>query len=197
MKANDKRIRFIDGIDVYETARGAVKRDLFDEQNSGYALDVALVERLVLEKLEAEAEKLRADGWKWVECVCEFPQESHYMSRVYPKDVPLTDKQPRGRILRACGTDRGRRCRRGDTVACRTGFDFALEKRCAIRYFGHWSDQNQDVGLGASCGRSGNQSFAHARRAAARRKRHACGRKAEYHPICLVRSVEQASADPQ
>ena len=37
MKANDKRIRFIDGIDVYETAGGAVKRDLFDEQNSGYA----------------------------------------------------------------------------------------------------------------------------------------------------------------
>ncbi|MGO6732654.1 type IV toxin-antitoxin system AbiEi family antitoxin domain-containing protein [Rhizobium ruizarguesonis] len=58
------------------------------------------------------------------------------------------------------------------------------------RDFGHWSDQNQDVGLGASCGRSGNQSFARTRRAAARRKRHACGRKAEYHPICLVRSAE-------
>jgi len=93
MKANDKRIKFIGGIDVYETAGGAVKRDLFDEQNSGYALDVALVERLVVEKLEAEAKKLRADGWKWVECVSEFPQEAHYMSRVYPKDVPMTDEQ--------------------------------------------------------------------------------------------------------
>ncbi|MBY3370042.1 ParB/RepB/Spo0J family partition protein [Rhizobium laguerreae] len=93
MKANDKRIRFIGGIDVYETAGGAVKRDLFGEQNSGYALDVALVERLVVEKLEAEAEKLRADGWKWVECVSELPQEAHYMSRVYPKDVPMTDEQ--------------------------------------------------------------------------------------------------------
>ena len=93
MKANDKRIKFIGGIDVYETAGGAVKRDLFDEQNSGYALDVALVERLVAEKLEAEAEKLRAGGWKWVECVSEFRQEAHYMSRVYPKDVPMTDEQ--------------------------------------------------------------------------------------------------------
>jgi AraC-like DNA-binding protein len=37
-------------------------------------------------------------------------------------------------------------------VASWTGFDFALEKRCPIRYFGHWSDQNQDVGLGTSCG---------------------------------------------
>ncbi|NTF44030.1 ParB/RepB/Spo0J family partition protein [Rhizobium rhizogenes] len=92
MKASDKRIKFIGGIEAYETAGGAVKRDLFDEQNSGYALDVALVERLVVEKLEAEAEKLRADGWKWVECVGEFPQEAHYMSRVYPKDVPLTDE---------------------------------------------------------------------------------------------------------
>ena len=93
MKANDKRIKFIGGIDVYETAGGAVRRDLFDEQNSGYALDVALVERLVVAKLEAEAEKLRADGWKWVECVSEFPQEAHYMSRVYPKDVRMTDEQ--------------------------------------------------------------------------------------------------------
>lgn len=92
MKASDKRIKFIGGIEAYETAGGAVKRDLFDEQNSGYALDVALVERLVVEKLEAEAAKLRADGWKWVECVGEFPQEAHYMSRVYPKDVPLTDE---------------------------------------------------------------------------------------------------------
>lgn len=93
INANDKRIKFVGGIDVYETAGGAVKRDLFDEQNSGYALDVALVERLVVEKLEAEAEKLRADGWKWAECVSEFPQEAHYMSRVYPKDVPMTDEQ--------------------------------------------------------------------------------------------------------
>ncbi|QKK28012.1 ParB/RepB/Spo0J family partition protein [Rhizobium hidalgonense] len=93
MKATDKRIRFIGGIDVYETSGGAVKRDLFDEQNSGYALDVALVKRLVVEKLEADAEKLRADGWKWVECVSELPQEAHYMSRVYPKDVPMTDEQ--------------------------------------------------------------------------------------------------------
>lgn len=30
IKASDKRIKFI-GIDVYETAGGAIKRDLFDE----------------------------------------------------------------------------------------------------------------------------------------------------------------------
>ena len=92
IKANDKRIKFI-GIDVYETAGGAIKRDLFDEQSSGYVLDVALVERLVAEKLEGEAERLRAEGWKWVECVGQLPQEAHYMSRVHPKDVPMADEQ--------------------------------------------------------------------------------------------------------
>lgn len=45
------------------------------------------------EKLEAEAEKLRAEGWKWVECVSELPREAHYMSRVHPKDIPLTNEQ--------------------------------------------------------------------------------------------------------
>jgi ParB family chromosome partitioning protein len=92
IKSSDKRIKFI-GIDVYENAGGAIKRDLFDEQNSGYVLDVTLAERLVAEKLEAEAEKLRVEGWKWVECVSELPREAHYMPRVYPKDVPITDEQ--------------------------------------------------------------------------------------------------------
>ncbi|MBP1848322.1 ParB family chromosome partitioning protein [Rhizobium petrolearium] len=91
--ASDKRIKFIGGIDVYEAAGGTVKRDLFDERNSGYALDVGLVEKLMADKLEAEAEKIRAEGWKWVECVSELPREAHYMSRLYPASVPITDEQ--------------------------------------------------------------------------------------------------------
>ncbi|WP_323131138.1 ParB/RepB/Spo0J family partition protein [Sinorhizobium medicae] len=93
VKATDKRMMFIGGIEVYETAGGAVKRDLFDTHNSGYALDVALVEKLVAERLEAEADKLRAEGWKWVECVSELPQAAHRMSRIYPQDVPMIDAQ--------------------------------------------------------------------------------------------------------
>ncbi|MCW0001556.1 ParB/RepB/Spo0J family partition protein [Pararhizobium sp. YC-54] len=93
IKANDKRIRFIGGIEVYEAAGGAVKRDLFDEGNGGYALDVALVEKLVAARLEEEAEKLRAEGWNWVECVSVFLIEAHAMPRVYPEAVALTDEQ--------------------------------------------------------------------------------------------------------
>jgi ParB family chromosome partitioning protein len=84
VKATDKRMKFLGGIEAYEAAGGAVKRDLFDTQNSGYALDVALVEKLVMGRLETEADRLRAEGWKWVECVGELPQAAHRMSRVYP-----------------------------------------------------------------------------------------------------------------
>lgn len=93
VSANDKRIRFLGGIEVYEGAGGAVKRDLFDEQNGGYALDVALVEKLVAARLDIEAEKLRSEGWSWVECVSAFPADAHRMPRLYPKAVPLTGEQ--------------------------------------------------------------------------------------------------------
>ncbi|TAA50528.1 ParB/RepB/Spo0J family partition protein [Shinella sp. JR1-6] len=93
VKATDKRMKFIGGLDAYETAGGAIKRDLFDEQNGGYALDVALVEKLVADRLEAEAETVRAEGWKWVEVVPIIPNEAHYMHRVYPSDVPLTEEE--------------------------------------------------------------------------------------------------------
>ncbi len=93
LKATDKRVKFIGGLDAYEAAGGAVKRDLFDEQNGGYALDVALVEKLVGDRLEAEAETVRREGWKWVEVVPVIPDEAHRMHRVYPTDVPLTDEE--------------------------------------------------------------------------------------------------------
>ncbi|SEI14628.1 chromosome partitioning protein, ParB family [Rhizobium tibeticum] len=93
VKASDKRIRFIGGIEVYEAASGTVKRDLFDEQNSGYALDVALVEKLVAARLEAEAANLRTEGWNWVECVSAFPAEAHFMPRIYPQTVALSDER--------------------------------------------------------------------------------------------------------
>lgn len=60
VKATDKRVKFIGGLDAYEAAGGAVKRDLFDEQNGGYALDVALVEKLVGDRAPL-TERYRSD----------------------------------------------------------------------------------------------------------------------------------------
>jgi ParB family chromosome partitioning protein len=93
VKATDRRMKFIGGLDAYEAAGGTVKRGLFDDQNGGYALDAALVEKLVAEKLEAEAEAVRAEGWKWVEVVPVIPSEAVRMHRVYPSDIPLTEEE--------------------------------------------------------------------------------------------------------
>jgi ParB family transcriptional regulator, chromosome partitioning protein len=64
--ASDRRVRFV-GLDAYEAAGGAVRRDLFDADNGGYVQDIALLDALVLRKLEAVAEDVRAEGWQWVE----------------------------------------------------------------------------------------------------------------------------------
>lgn len=62
---SDKRVRFI-GLDAYEAAGGPVHRDLFTRQEEHYVTDVELLDRLVAEKLEAKAQKLRDEGWSFV-----------------------------------------------------------------------------------------------------------------------------------
>lgn len=90
--ATDRRIRLIGGLDVYEQAGGEVKRDLFDERAQGYALDLALVERLASERLEALAADLRTEGWLWVEIRPEIDsQELRCYARVYP--APLQNSE--------------------------------------------------------------------------------------------------------
>jgi ParB family chromosome partitioning protein len=64
--AGSALVRFV-GIDAYEAAGGVVGRDLFDDEQSRFLSDAALLERLATEKLEALAASVRAEGWKWVE----------------------------------------------------------------------------------------------------------------------------------
>ncbi|QOZ24247.1 ParB/RepB/Spo0J family partition protein [Bradyrhizobium sp. CCBAU 51753] len=66
VRASDRRARFV-GLAAYEAAGGDVLRDLFEEDGGGWLEDVALLERLVAEKLRAEAESIAAEGWKWIE----------------------------------------------------------------------------------------------------------------------------------
>mgnify|MGYP001409372280 CR=1 FL=1 len=70
--STDKRAAFI-GLEAYEEADGYVLRDLFSERGEGYLQDVVLLDRLVAEKLKAEAEKIAAEGWKWIEVSVDFP----------------------------------------------------------------------------------------------------------------------------
>ncbi len=89
----DKRARFVT-VAAYEEAGGALKRDLFTEGDAGvFLLDSQLLNRLALEKLEAEAASVRAEGWKWVECALEFGFEQlPDFKRVYPERQPLSEE---------------------------------------------------------------------------------------------------------
>ena len=70
--ASDRRALFI-GAEAYKAAGGIIIRDLFDEDDGGYLQDVPLLERLVSEKLAAEAETIKAEGWGWIEAAVDFP----------------------------------------------------------------------------------------------------------------------------
>jgi ParB family chromosome partitioning protein len=72
VRASDKRTLFV-GLDTYVQAGGAVMRDLFTEDDGGWVEDVPLLERLVADKLRAEAEKIAAEGWKWIRVNADFP----------------------------------------------------------------------------------------------------------------------------
>ena len=90
---DDKRALFI-GTDAYLASGGAIERDLFSEEGEGYLLDVALVERLVAEKLAAEAGRIKAEGWAWVEHALEFPWNHRRDYRaINPVAPALTDAE--------------------------------------------------------------------------------------------------------
>jgi ParB family chromosome partitioning protein len=72
VRATDKRVMFV-SVDAYEAAGGIVTRDLFEQDEGGWLQDPALLDRLVIEKLKAEAEKLRTEGWKWISVAPDFP----------------------------------------------------------------------------------------------------------------------------
>jgi ParB family chromosome partitioning protein len=87
--ASDRRAIFI-GAEAYTEAGGNIVRDLFTEDRGGFYEDVALLDRLVMEKLESIAFRVRGDeGWKWWEAHIDFPH-AHGMRRVYPHPVELS-----------------------------------------------------------------------------------------------------------
>lgn len=72
VRASDRRARFI-GLETYERAGGSVMRDLFAHDDGGWLQDVPLLDRLVTEKLKADAEAIAAEGWKWIAVAVDFP----------------------------------------------------------------------------------------------------------------------------
>lgn len=93
VRAFDRRALFV-GLDAYVAAGGAVMRDLFEPDDGGWLQDAALLDRLVAEKFETEAQAYRAQGWKWVAVAVEFPYGHNYeMSEIEPLDGTPTEAQ--------------------------------------------------------------------------------------------------------
>jgi ParB family chromosome partitioning protein len=93
VRASDKRAQFV-GIDAYRVAGGAIMRDLFQQDDGGWLQDLALLDRLVAEKLDREADVIRAEGWKWVEVNIDFPYGHTYgLRRIAGEAVAVTDAE--------------------------------------------------------------------------------------------------------
>lgn len=97
VRASDKRAQFI-GVDAYVEAGGTVMRDLFQGDDGGWLQDVALVDRMVADKLKTEAEAVAAEGWKWNEVAPDFAYgHSFGLRQLRGEPVPLTAEEAAAR----------------------------------------------------------------------------------------------------
>src|SRR5208282_440904 len=93
VRAADRRAQFV-GLDAYQAAGGAILRDLFQHYDGGWLQDPALLDRLVIEKLQAEAESLRTEGWKWIAVAGDFPYgHTAGLRRLTGDTVALTEDE--------------------------------------------------------------------------------------------------------
>jgi ParB family chromosome partitioning protein len=97
VRATDRRAVFV-GVDAYEVAGGAVTRDLFEPDGGGWLQDPALLDRLVIEKLKAEAEKVQAEGWKWIGVAIDFSYgHTKGLRSLHGRIVELTEQETAAR----------------------------------------------------------------------------------------------------
>lgn len=93
VRASDKRALFV-GIETYEAAGGYVLRDLFQQDDGGWLQDPVLLDRLVGNKLKAEAETIAAEGWKWIEVAVDFVYgHTSGMRRLAGTTIDLSDEE--------------------------------------------------------------------------------------------------------
>lgn len=91
VQANDRKAIFV-GPDDYIEAGGTIIRDLFTEDRGGYYADPALLDQLVIAKLNGLAADLhQSEGWKWAQALIDFPH-AHGLRRVYPQTVELSEE---------------------------------------------------------------------------------------------------------
>ena len=93
VRASDRRAVFL-GAEAYEAAGGTILRDLFQGDDGGWLEDVALLDRLVADRLQAEAEAIATEGWKWIEVALDLPYGySHGLRRLFGDPAPMSDEE--------------------------------------------------------------------------------------------------------
>ena len=93
VRADERRAVFV-GADAFQAAGGSILRDLFQEAHEGWFEDPALLDSLVSEKLQAEADVIRAEGWKWVEVALDLPYGYHHgLRRLVSTPALMTDDE--------------------------------------------------------------------------------------------------------
>ncbi len=91
VSTDDRRVRFV-SVDAYRAAGGTIRQDLFCEDGTGYIEDVALLDRLVNDKLKASAADVSSEGWLWTEIATELDHQAlAQFSRGYPEQADLSD----------------------------------------------------------------------------------------------------------
>lgn len=93
VRASDRRAQFV-GLDNYVEAGGEVLRDLFQTDDGGWLQDAALLETMVTERLNEEAEAIRAEGWHWIEVGTDFPYGHTYdLRRIRGETEPMSEEE--------------------------------------------------------------------------------------------------------
>ena len=94
LSRRDPLVKFV-GMKAYEKAGGAVRRDLFAEQEEdGFILDIELLRKLAMDKLKQQAAKLEKEGHAWVEIIpnLDYATRSTY-GRVHRIPRPATSEE--------------------------------------------------------------------------------------------------------
>ena len=91
--ASDKRAQFV-GVEAYQAAGGEILRDLFEADDGGWLQEPALLDRLVSDKLKANADEIAAEGWKWISVDTDLPYgHDHGRRALTGTPVNLTDDE--------------------------------------------------------------------------------------------------------
>lgn len=103
---SDARVRLV-GLENYEAAGGTLRNDLFNENESTYLTDPALLDKLVNDRLAQEAQTLREEGWAWVDIL---PNFNYQFSQNYvlpqKRYLPLTPENQASRLALVAEQDK-------------------------------------------------------------------------------------------